>query len=187
MQSMKSWKTLKTESLHKNPWTEFLHKRFETPDGKQGDYYYMKTPVGSVIIVPVLDDGRLVLHREYRYLFDRVSLEFPSGGIKLEQTDEEAAVAELQEETGYTAGHIEKIREVAPANGLFEEYMRVYLAHGLVAGETNPDEFESFESVLMTVEEVDEAIGSGEIWDGFSISAWCLVRKKVVEYIEKHV
>jgi 8-oxo-dGTP pyrophosphatase MutT (NUDIX family) len=182
---MKSWKTLSTEVINKNPWTEFLHDRFETPDGKQGDYYYIKTPIGSVIIVPILNDGRLVLHREYRYLFDRESLEFPSGGIKIDQTDKEAAVAELREETGYTAENIEKISEIAPGNGLFLEYTHVFLADGLAPGETDPDEFESFEAALMTVEEVDEAIQSGEIWDGFSISAWCLVRQRVIDFIGK--
>ncbi|NQV89556.1 MAG: NUDIX hydrolase [Parcubacteria group bacterium] len=184
---MKKWKRISTEVINKNPWTEFLHDRFETPDGRQGDYYYMKTPVGSVLIVPLLDDGRLVLHREYRYLFDRISLEFPAGGIKIEQSPEQAARAELQEETGYTVNHLEEIQKIAPGNGLFLEYTHVFLAKELTAGETSPDEFEEFEPVLMTVGEVDAAIQTGEIWDGFSLSAWCLVRQRVLDILEKNL
>ena len=181
---MKKWKRLSRKSLHKNQWTEFIHDRFETEDGRQGDYYFMKTPVGSVITVPLLDDGRLVLHREYRYVFDRESLEFPSGGIKVGQTPEEAAMAELEEETGFIAGKLEKRLEIAPVNGLFLEYLRVFFASGLTAGEAKPDEFEEFEQVLMTPDEIDQAIASGEIWDGFSIIAWHLCKETVIKKLK---
>jgi ADP-ribose pyrophosphatase len=177
----KPWKTLKREVIQENPWSSFYHDIFETADGKRGDYYYMRTPVGSVLVVPLLADGRLVLHREYRYLFDRVSLEFPSGGIKLDQTPTQAALAELEEETGYQAKSIKKIQEVAPANGMFLEYTHVFFAQDLTKTQMNPDEFERFEIVLMTPEEVDRAIKEGEIWDGFSLSGWLLVRNLVLQ------
>jgi len=51
---MKKWKTVSSEVLNKNPWTEFRHDRFEMPNGYQGDYFYLQTPGGSVTIVPVI-------------------------------------------------------------------------------------------------------------------------------------
>lgn len=182
---MKPWETLSSEVLHKNPWTSFHKDRFRMPNGFEGDYYYMKTPAGSVVIVPVLADGRLVLHREYRYLFDRVSLEFPCGGIKVEQTPDVAAHAELEEETGYKAQVMEYIHKIAPSNGMFKEYSDIYLATGLTDGDAKPDKTEEFEVVLMTPEEVDQAIEEKEIWDGFTIIAWQLTRQKVLDTINK--
>lgn len=178
----KPWKTLQTEVLHENPWTSFHHDRFEIPNGKQGDYYYMKTR-GSVVIVPLLDDGRLVLHREYRYLFDRVSLEFPSGGIKLDQTPDQAAAAELEEEIGYRSQSLEAVQEVAPANGTYKEYAHIYIATRLQAGASRPDETELFEVVLLSPSDLDQAILKGEIWDGFTIVAWCLCRERVLKHM----
>ena len=181
---MKKWKTLSSEVINKNPWTEFRHDRFEMPSGYQGDYFYLQTPGGSVTIVPILPDGRIVLHREYRYLFERESLEFPSGGVKAGQTPEQAAAAELEEETGYAGGSFEMLSKTAPTNGLLREYMHTFVATGLTEGVARPDETEDFEVVTMTVDEVDAAIASGEIWDGFCVTAWYFARPRVLEIIQ---
>lgn len=179
---LKPWKTLSSEVINQNAWSSFIHNEFETPDGRKGDYYYMKTPAGSVMVVPVLADGRLVLHREYRYVFNRISLAFPSGGIQEGQTALEAVRAELKEESGYVAKSIEKVGELAPSTGILHEYTTYFFAHDLEEGESEPEPFEEFEKVLMTVEEVDEAIASGEVWDGFTVCAWQLMRERVLNY-----
>ncbi|NQV90349.1 NUDIX hydrolase [Candidatus Uhrbacteria bacterium] len=179
---LKPWKTLSSEVINENHWSSYIHNTFETPDGHTGDYYYMKTPVGSVMVVPVLSDGRLVLHREYRYIFNRISLAFPSGGIEVGQSALEAVVVELKEESGYSAKSIEMVAKLAPSTGILQEYTTYFFATDLEAGETQPEEAEEFEQVLMTIEEVDEAISSGEVWDGFTVCAWQLMRERVVNY-----
>ena len=181
---MKKWKTLSSEIINKNPWTEFRHDRFEMPNGYQGDYYYIQTPGGSVAVVPVLNDGRLVLVSQHRYLFDRTSLTFPVGGVKEAQTPEEGARAELLEESGYSAGKIDLLAKTAPSHGLIKEYTHTYLATDLSEGIPNPDDTEQIEVVLMSAEEIDAAIASGEIWDGFTIIAWYFARPSVLKIIQ---
>jgi 8-oxo-dGTP pyrophosphatase MutT (NUDIX family) len=179
----KSWETLSTEVLAENKFSSYHHDKFKTPDGVEGDFYYLKTPVGEVVIIPVLDDGRIVLHHEYKYIFDRISLEFASGGIKLGQTIEEAAKAELREETGCTASSLELVHRVARDNGIFKQYTNIFFATKVTQGESTPDNTEEFEMVYLTVSELDKVMASGEIWDVSTISAWHLVRPRVIEYI----
>jgi ADP-ribose pyrophosphatase len=181
----KPWETLSSEVINKNPWTKFIHDEYVLPNGKKGDYYYIKTPVGSVTIIPVLPSGKIVLNRQFRYLFQKPSLSFPAGGIKEGKTANEAAQMELQEETGYTAAHWKHVGDVAPSIGLLKELMSSYIAWDLTPGEANPDESEEFEVVEMSIEEIDAAISSGEIWDAFAVSAWCLARSQVTELVKK--
>jgi ADP-ribose pyrophosphatase len=97
--SLKKWKKLSDIVLLKNPW--WIYKKDETllPSGKHGEYHYVHTN-GASIVVPVLNDGRVVLVNQYRYLNDKESLEFPCGGVKDGFTYEETAVHELEEEAG---------------------------------------------------------------------------------------
>lgn len=74
---LKTWKTLTRETLLENPWWKYNKDLFEIEDGTQGEYHYVDSP-GSVMVVPVLDDGRLLMVRQYRYLNGRESVEFPA-------------------------------------------------------------------------------------------------------------
>jgi ADP-ribose pyrophosphatase len=179
----RSWKKLSTEVINHNPWTEFRHDRFQLPNGKESDYYYLHTD-GSVAIVAVQSDGRVIMHHQYRYLFDRNSLELPAGGIKPNQSPDAAAKAELAEEAEVTARQWRFLGSLAPANGVFDELQHVFLAWDLEATVTEPDETESFELVPLTPAEIDKKIESNEMWDGFSIGPWALARPHVLALIE---
>jgi len=172
---LQKWQKLSSEVFHENKWWQGIHDRFRLPNGKEGDYFYMDTP-GAVMIIAVDDNGKILLHRQYRYLFDKVSLELPCGGIKPSQTVEEAALAELAEETGYSAKKLEKIGQFATANALMNEVGHVFLAQDLELSDAKKDETEDFESVRLTPEEIDEAIKTGEIWCGFTIIGWTLAK-----------
>lgn len=172
------WQRLSTETLNKNPWSEFRHDTFRLPSGSAGNYYYIHTP-GSVSIIPVTADGSLVLHRQFRYLFQRESLEFPGGGIKPGQTPRQAAEAELAEEVGMRAESLTLIGKVAPANGLMDETEYIFLASDLTPVTATPDETEVFTVVTYTVTQIDAAIASGEMWDGFTIAPWAVAKPHV--------
>jgi ADP-ribose pyrophosphatase len=176
---MKKWKKLSEEILHKNPWCEYKHDRYRLPSGKEGDYYYMQTP-GAVCLVPVLDDGRVVMVKQWRYLFDRESVEFPAGGVKENQSFDEAARAELAEETGYS-GNFHLVGSFVPTNGQVVETMKVFIINNLKEAESRPDETEDLEIIIKNPEEIDKMIEENEIWCGETIAAWTLARKYLIK------
>lgn len=164
---------LSTETLHSNPYFELRQDAYTLPDGSTGTYYYVHTS-GSVIVVPRMADGRIVLVQQYRYLNRRPSLEFPGGGIRPGTSPEQAARAELQEEAGLSPLHLKPLGTINPCKGLTDELCTVFLAEGLADVPSSPDHSEEFELLSLTAGEVDDAIRRGDIWDGMTLSAWML-------------
>jgi ADP-ribose pyrophosphatase len=175
---MKPYKVISKSIVHKNPWWQYCCDQIELPSGKQGEYHYALTE-GSAMIVPVGADGRLILVRQYRYTGNRDSLEFPCGGMKKGSTFEDTAKNELVEETGFRADTLEWAGAFNPCNGLLDEICRVYIARDLCYMGTRPDETESFEQVLLTVEELDGLIRDGTVWDGMTLAAWALAKPRL--------
>lgn len=176
---MEKWKKLSEEILHKNPWWTYKHDKFKLPSGKEGDYYYLDNPGGSVM-VPILEDGKIVLVKQYRYLFDKDSIEFCSGGFKKNESPEEVARVELEEEAGYR-GEFKFIGEFAASRGFSKELLRVFLVTNLKKVESHPEETEEIEVLFRTPEEIDKMIESNEIWDGETMAAWAMARKYFVK------
>ncbi len=176
---MKPYKVIRQSIAFKNPWWHYCHDQIELPSGKPGEYHYVRTP-GSVMIIPVDADGRLILVRQYRYLGDRDSIEFPSGGVKEGATYDQTAHNELREETGFSAGSLDAIGSHNPCNGLVHEICRVYIARDLHFVGSEPDETESFEIVTLTIEELEAFIQDGTIWDGMTLAAWAIARPRII-------
>jgi ADP-ribose pyrophosphatase len=177
---MKKWEKLSEEILHKNPWWTYKHEKYVLPNGKEGDYYYMHTN-GGASIIPVLDDGRIIMTKQWRYLFKRENIEFPIGGLKENQSYEEAARTELEEEVGYKIGELSLIGEMSSCKGLVDELIKVFLAKNLKKTKSHPDETEEIEILLKTPEEIDKMIETNEIWDGQVLAAWALARKYFIK------
>ncbi len=177
---LRRWRKLSESVVARNPWWTYRCDRFELWSGKQGEYHYVHT-FGSAMVVPVADDGTLLLVNQYRYLMDRESLEFPCGGIKAGATAEETAAAELGEETGHIASELELVGRFNPFNGVTDELCHVFLGRGLrAASGAKPDETEEFELFTLTAEELDARIRSGDIWDGMTLAAWQIVRSSAL-------
>jgi ADP-ribose pyrophosphatase len=169
------WKRLSRTVVAKNPWWTYLKDSFRLPSGSTGEYHIVHTN-GASMIIPVLDDGRIILVRQYRYLCDRESLEFPCGGVKDGSAYEETAAHELREETGYRSGDLRQAGEFNPYNGVTDEICRVFVARQLLHVGDAPEETEEFERVLLGPSEIDEEIRSGRMWDGMSIAGWTIAR-----------
>ena len=131
------------------------------------------------MVVPVDENGRMLLVRQYRYTGKRDSLEFPCGGLKEGSTFEDSAREELVEETGYAPEQLEIAGSFNPCNGLLDEICRVYIARDLRHVGARPDETESFELVSLTEKQMDALIGDGTIWDGMTIAAWAIARSRM--------
>lgn len=149
------------------------HNLFELPGGKRGNYFYMHTN-GSAMTIPVTDDGKILLVKQYRYLTDNASIEIPCGGIKDGQNDIDAARAELIEETGYDCKKLKKVGKFVPYNGLSDEYCTVFVAKLLHRVGAKPDETEQIEVMSATPEEINTWIRKGKIVDGMSIAGWII-------------
>lgn len=172
---MKHLKKLSEETLHENPWWKLKHDVYEKPNGEPADYYYGQTN-GMSLVIPVLEDGRVVMVVQYRYLFDKQSIEFPGGGISDGSTPLETAKNELYQETGWVGGEFNKIAKFEPSSGYVKDLTHVYLASAVEQHEPQPDDTEEIEVIYRRADEIDDMIKRGDIWDGQSLAAWSLVR-----------
>lgn len=177
---LSGWKKIRREFELRNPWWSYRKDSVRLPTGKEGEYHYVHV-LGSSLIVPFLDDGRVVMVRQYRYLADRESLEFPCGSVKEGSDYKQTALYELSEETGYTCGNILPIGEFNPYNGVTDEMCTVFVARNLAPLFRAPDETEEFEIESLTVTSVEEKIKSGEIWDGMTLAAWMVAKLQLQE------
>ena len=114
--------------------------------------------------------------KQYRYLNDRESLEFPCGGVKAGSDYDATAALELAEDTGSKASTMRRAGEFNPCNGMTDEICRVYVARDLSPWPAPKDPTEEFELHAVAPTDLDARIASGEIWDGMTLAAWSIVR-----------
>ncbi|MBB5191056.1 ADP-ribose pyrophosphatase [Silvimonas terrae] len=139
------------------------------PDGSEAIREYIPHP-GAVMVIPVLDDGRLLMERQFRYPFKRVFLEFPAGKLDPNEDPLACGKRELLEETGYTAQHWRKLGVLHPIISYTSEEIHIFLAQGLTAGEAQLDEGEFVELIIKEQAELVAGILDGSITDGKTIT-----------------
>lgn len=134
------------------------------PNGKITTREFIKHP-GAVVIIPMFDDGRVLLERQFRYPLGRVFLEFPAGKIDPGEQSLQCAQRELREETGYQARNWRFLCTIHNAIAYSDEYLDIYLAQGLIAGDASLDEEEFLETFSTTLPEMMEWVKQGKITD----------------------
>jgi ADP-ribose pyrophosphatase len=147
--------------------------RVRLPDGGEAVREYIVHP-GAVLMVPVLDDGRLVVERQFRYPIGRVLLEFPAGKIDPGETPEQTALREMIEETGYEAADLTPLCVLHPVVSYSTETIRCFVARGLRHVGANLDHGEFLEIHTMRLDEMLAALDRGDISDAKTISALLL-------------
>lgn len=125
----------------------------------------------AVVVLPVLDNGDVVLVRQYRIATGRVLLEIPAGLIEASEEPLVAAHRELGEETGFLATEMHPLFEGFPTPGFCNEYMYFFLAKGLLPGPPHPDPDEIVDAITMPLSAVMTAIQAREIVDLKTIAA----------------
>lgn len=148
----------------------------------EGELTYQREVVhhpGSAVIVPIHDDGTVVLVRQYRHPAVRYLLELPAGTLADRERPEAGAARELEEELGLTAARLEKLSEFFVSPGFLEEKMWVYLATDLSEGNPEPDEDEILDMVRLPIADALEMITSGEIQDAKTIIGLMLAAPRV--------
>jgi ADP-ribose pyrophosphatase len=145
----------------------------------KGELTYQREVVhhhGSAAIIPIFDDGTVVLVKQYRHPTVRYLLEIPAGKLSNGERPEAGAARELEEELGLVAAKLEKLSEFFVSPGFLEEKTWLFLATGLEPGQPS---LEDLERVRLPIDEALEMITSGEIQDAKTIIALMLAAPRV--------
>jgi len=138
------------------------------PDGSTALREYVLHP-GAAIILPVFDDGSVLLERQFRYPLGQHFYELPAGKLEADEPPLETAKRELLEETGYLAGEWRELGRFHPCIGYSDEQIDFFLARKLEFKGAQPDEGEFLETLRMPLAETLDWIRRGRITDGKTI------------------
>lgn len=136
------------------------------PNGKEAEREVMRH-IGAVCVIPVTDDNKVIVERQFRYPLNRVITEIPAGKLDSASEDRfEAIKRELREETGYTADEWTDLGLYYPAPAYTDEKISMYMARGLHLGERDLDEDEFLNIFEVPIEELVDDVLGGKITDG---------------------
>lgn len=156
----------KSEEIFNGQILHLFKDTIELPNGKEATREVIRH-VGAVAVVPVTDDGKVIVEEQFRYPLGRVITEIPAGKLdSLTEDRLDAAKRELEEETGYTADKWVDLGVYYPSAAYCDEKITLYLAMGLHAGERKLDEDEFLNVREVPLEELVENIMQGKIQDG---------------------
>jgi ADP-ribose pyrophosphatase len=164
------------EQLVKGNFLDVRRDTVRMPDGGTATREYIVHP-GAVTIVPILDDGRLVLERQFRYPVNQVILEFPAGKIDPGEDRLRCAMRELLEETGYRATEWALAARLHNAVAYSTEFIEIYFARGLTLGERRLDAGEFLDVVTCDEAELEQLAARGELTDAKTLIALMWVQK----------
>ena len=169
------WKLLSSEYLFKDLWFTVRKDRCETPSGTIVDPYYVYEFPTWVTAVPVTEDGKIIMVRQYRHALGEVCIEIPGGCM--DDTDDSPEVAirrELLEETGYEFSRFEYLGKISANPSTNNKLMHMFLARGgKKISEQSLDPNEEIQVELMSVEEVRGLLKENKIMQAMHVS--CLM------------
>jgi len=154
-----------SRELHQGRVVRFCQDRLRFANGQEYDVDMIRHP-GAAAIVAVDAQRRVCLVRQYRHGVEDFLWEIPAGKLDHGEPPQTAAVRELAEEAGVTAGHWESLGEFLPAPGLITERVHLYLAMQLTKGEAAPESDEELELQWVPLEEAMRRVVGGQLDDG---------------------
>lgn len=163
------YKLLKSEILFKGKVFDHQVDEIEYESGNKGIREIAIHP-GGAVVVPVKDDGKIILVKQFRYPLQKTLIELPAGKLDKDEDPLVCATRELEEETGYKAEEIKKLGKIYTAPGYCTEILHIYSAKGLTAGNHNREEGElEMEILELSLNEIEIMISNGEITDAKTI------------------
>lgn len=156
--------TIESGRVWRGAFLDVRRDRVALPDGSTAHREYIVHP-GAVMVVPILDDGRLVVERQWRHPMGRAMLEFPAGKLEAGEPVLDCAIRELAEETGYRAREWARAGMTNNAIAYCDEKIEIWFARGLVPGERQLDAGEFLDIGAMTPADLEHAARSGELTD----------------------
>jgi len=179
---MDKWTTLDSKFVLNNKWMKVKQDTVKLPTGKILTDYFVSVTNNIVLIIPLTTDKRIVMVRQYKHGFGEIVLEYPAGMVEENEDMQTAALRELEEETGYVSKDIKLLASLSNNPSKETGKINVYLASGCIKSrETNFDESEEIESLVLSISEVKAKIASGEIIIAPTIAATYLL----LSYLDK--
>ena len=172
---------LKSEVLLQGRAFKIRRDHLKTPDGRETKYEIIEHG-GSVIVIPVDENGDVFFVRQYRHAAGKDLLELPAGTRDGDEPYEECAAREIREETGMEAGKLKKVGEFYLAPGYSTEFMIVYLATDLKHNPLQADDDEFLQVEKIPLRKAMEMAERGEMPDAKSLAALLLARPHLEKY-----
>ena len=152
------------EDIYGGIFLNMKRDRVSLPDGQEAVREYLTHP-GADAILAILDDGRILLERQYRYPIAKVCMEIPAGKLDPNEDPLVCAQRELEEETGYSASKWSYVRRIHPVISYSTEFIDIYLAEGLQPGKSRLDEEEFLDVFAAPLDEILAWVEQGVITD----------------------
>ena len=166
---MAEYKRIKRELVARGAIIDYYQDTMLIPNGNT-EKWDLIDHKGAAAVVAVLEDGRLLMVRQYRNALERETLEIPAGGLNgREEPAAQAAQRELEEETGYVCGHMELLNTIYTTVAFCNEKIDIYLARNLKRGRQHLDENEYLNVEVHSLEELKQMIFEGRIQDSKTI------------------
>jgi ADP-ribose pyrophosphatase len=172
---------IKSEPLFQGRAFKIRRDWLKTPDGRETKFDIVEHG-GSVIIVPIDEEGNLLFVRQYRHAAGMDLLELPAGTRDGDEPHEECAAREIREETGMEAGKLERVGEFYLAPGYSTEFMVVFIATQLKPNPLEADDDEFLEVEKIPVKEALEMAERGGMPDAKTLAAFLLARRHLEKY-----
>jgi ADP-ribose pyrophosphatase len=169
-------KALSSEQVFDGTLLKVYRDAVRLPDGSAATREYIKHP-GAVAVVPLFEDGRVLLERQFRYPHHREFIEVPAGKLDPGEPPLDTAKRELLEETGYVAAQWTRVGVIHTAIAYTDEAIEIFLARRLEERERKLDAGEFLETFSVPFEEAVEMIRDGRITDAKTVSALLLVER----------
>ncbi len=170
--------TVSSETIYKGKIINVEKLIVQLPNGKLTTREVVRHP-GAAMVVPITDDGYVIMVRQFRKPVEKVCLEMPAGKLDEGEEPAECARRELEEETGYRAGKIEHIISIDTSPGFSDEVIHIYVATGLTGGESKPDNDEFLEIEKVKISDLIKLIYQGNINDAKTIIGAFIAEKYV--------
>jgi len=161
-------KCLESKNIFTGKLLHVLCDKVVLPDGRESTREYIKHP-GASVVIPYLNDKRVLLIRQFRYPVNRVMIELPAGKIDPDESPENTIKRELEEETGYSSNNIIKLCMIHTCVGYSDELLHLFWAYDLKQCINKPDYDEKIELLPMNINDAMEMIYSGKLTDAKSI------------------
>jgi ADP-ribose pyrophosphatase len=168
---LEEYKRLSRELVAHGAIIDYYQDTMQIPNGNIAKWDFIKHK-GAAAVVPIDEQGRLIMVRQYRNALERYTLEIPAGGLQTpEEPTRDAAARELSEETGYHCDQLELLLSIRTTVAFCNEKIDIYVAEHLTPGKQHLDEDEYVQVKAYPLEELVEKIYAGEIQDSKTVAA----------------
>jgi ADP-ribose pyrophosphatase len=174
-------KRVNRELIRRGAILDIYKDTMELPDGKQEEWDFISHRKGAAAVVPVTDDGKILMVRQYRNAIERYTLEIPAGSRDSVTEDTKiCAMRELEEETGYRSEDVTFLISLRTTVAFCDEFIDVYLAKNLKKGTQHLDEGEFIDVKAYDIETLCAMIYEGKLQDAKTVAALLAYRNSII-------